>query len=312
MNIEPLHLFALPPKLSRLNLSAEQVRNLLIESESGLDNSFSGRIDRSAYSYLSDIRKDLFTPLNYNEKTKAAHPTFYELIKRCGTLTHSCFFRRGLCCAGANEAFQQVINLFSKMFQNNDNAPKKILIAGIGQSQEPFSYLAAIKEIIGEKRLEDVLELNTIDLQAKPPKDVLFEHAFLLEGEEPAFAKSSFIQDKFVKGLWTIIRGYRLNNNIFNYLSHTYNNKQKSLWAKRLQDEIVSYPTESFDVVSVNNVVGYINDDEEYYKTLKNLHRIIKPNGYIITDYEFLDEYIQVGDKNDFKEIGFGIFEKIK
>ena len=312
MNIDPLHLVALPQQLSRLNISAEQVRNLLTESESAFDDIISSRIDRSAYFYLSDIRKDLYTPKNYNEKTKAAHPTFYELIKRCGTLTHSCFFRRGLCCAGANEAFQQVINLFFKMFNNNDNTLKNMLIAGVGQSQEPFSYLAVIKEIIGEKRLEDVLELNTIDLQAKPPKDILFEHAFLLENEEPAFAKSSFIQDKFVKGLWTIIRGYRLNNNIFNYLSHTYNNKQKALWGTRLQDEIVSYPTEIFDVVSVNNVVGYINDDEEYYKTLKNLHRIIKPNGYIITDFEFLDEYATANDRNDFKQIGYGIFQKVK
>ena len=107
-----------------------------------------------------------------------------------------------------------------------------------------------------------------------------------------------------------IENGYRVNNSIFNYLYHTYNNKQKALWAKRLQDEIVSYPTESFDVVSVNNVIDYINDDEEYYKTLKNLHRIIKPNGYIITDLEFLDEYATVNDRNDFKQIGYGIFQK--
>lgn len=111
--------------------------------------------------------------------------------------------------------------------------------------------------------------------------------------------------------LATIKRGYRVNNDIFNYLYQTYCNKQKSQWAVKIQDVIESYPTEKFDVVSVNNVVGYINNDDEYFKTLKNLHRIIKPNGYIITDADFLQEYALLGDKNDFATVGIGIFQKL-
>ena len=267
-------------------------------------------IQSEVYSYLLAVEKDFLTPRNYNNKTKAAHPEFYTLANKNRSFTASHFFRRGAWISSQINLFSEVIDMFSNIFKHSNTPPKKMLIAGIGQSQEPFSYLAAIKEIIGERRLEDVLELNTIDLQAKPPKDILFEDAFMYDTETPQFAQSSFIRDKFVKGLSTVRNGYRVNNSIFNYLYHAYNNKQKALWAKRLQDEIVSYPTESFDVVSVNNVIGYINDDEEYYKTLKNLHRIIKPNGYIITDLEFLDEYATVNDRNDFKQISYGIFQK--
>ena len=274
------------------------------------NKSLMGMIKSEVYSYLLSVEKDFLTPRNYNNKTKTAHSEFYTLANKNKSFTASHFFRRGAWLGGQINVFSEVIDLFSKIFKHSNTPPKKMLIAGIGQSQEPFSYLAAIKEIIGKQRLEDVLDLNTIDMQAKPPKDILFEDAFMYDTETPQFAQSSFIQDKFVKGLLTVRNGYRVNNSIFNYLYHTYNNKQKALWAKRLQDEIVSYPTESFDVVSVNNVIGYINDDEEYYKTLKNLHRIIKPNGYIITDLEFLDEYAKVSDRNDFKQVGYGIFQK--
>lgn len=96
------------------------------------------------------------------------------------------------------------------------------------------------------------------------------------------------------------------------YLYHTYNNKQKSLWSVRIQDVIELYPTEKFDVVSINNVLVYIDNDDEYFKTLKNLHRIIKPGGTIITDANFLEEYSQVGNKNEFITLGTGIFQKCK
>ena len=42
-----------------------------------------------------------------------------------------------------------------------------MLIAGIGKSQEPFSYLSTLKSLFKNKKLTDILKLKTIDLQSK-------------------------------------------------------------------------------------------------------------------------------------------------
>lgn len=267
--------------------------------------------DVDKFEKITRIKKNILTVENYNEVTKKAHPDFYEISQYNLSLRASSFFRRGV-VLGETSYFKDVIDVFSTLFNKNTNDKKSILIVGIGRSQEPFSYLASIKELIKDKKLKDVLNLQTVDLQAKPTKNILLSctHYGGFWGKEPMFAKSSFIKYAQMYGDTVLQTGFRVNDEIFDYLYKTYNNKSKSKWATRIQDDIKNYPGNSFDVLSMNNVLGYIEDDDEYYSTIKNMPRIVKPNGFIITDTICENLFQKVGVDKMLTKISAGIFKK--
>lgn len=268
-------------------------------------------LDVDKFEKITRIKKNILTIENYNEVTKKAHPDFYEISQYNLSLRASSFFRRGV-VLGETSYFKDVIDVFSTLFNKNTNDKKSILIVGIGRSQEPFSYLASIKELIKDKKLKDVLNLQTVDLQAKPTKNILLSctHYGGFWGKEPIFAKSSFIKYAQMYGDTVLQTGFRVNDEIFDYLYKTYNNKSKSKWATRIQDDIKNYPDNSFDVLSMNNVLGYIEDDDEYYSTIKNMPRIVKPNGFIITDTICENLFQKVGVDKMLTKISAGIFKK--
>lgn len=267
--------------------------------------------DVDKFEKITRIKKNILTVENYDEVTKKAHPDFYEISQYNLSLRASSFFRRGV-VLGETSYFKDVIDVFSTLFNKNTNDKKSILIVGIGRSQEPFSYLASIKELIKDKKLKDVLNLQTVDLQAKPTKNILLSctHYGGFWGKEPMFAKSSFIKYAQMYGDTVLQTGFRVNDEIFDYLYKTYNNKSKSKWATRIQDDIKNYPDNSFDVLSMNNVLGYIEDDDEYYSTIKNMPRIVKPNGFIITDTICENLFQKVGVDKMLTKISAGIFKK--
>lgn len=267
--------------------------------------------DVDKFEKITHIKKNILTVENYNEVTKKAHPDFYEISQYNLSLRASSFFRRGV-VLGETSYFKDVVDVFSTLFNKNTNDKKSILIVGIGRSQEPFSYLASIKELIKDKKLKDVLNLQTVDLQAKPTKNILLSctHYGGFWGKEPMFAKSSFIKYAQMYGDTVLQTGFRVNDEIFDYLYKTYNNKSKSKWATRIQDDIKNYPDNSFDVLSMNNVLGYIEDDDEYYSTIKNMPRIVKPNGFIITDTICENLFQKVGVNKMLTKISDGIFKK--
>lgn len=267
--------------------------------------------DVDKFEKITHIKKNILTVENYNEVTKKAHPDFYEISQYNLSLRASSFFRRGV-VLGETSYFKDIIDVFSTLFNKNTNDKKSILIVGIGRSQEPFSYLASIKELIKDKKLKDVLNLQTVDLQAKPTKNILLSctHYGGFWGKEPMFAKSSFIKYAQMYGDTVLQTGFRVNDEIFDYLYKTYNNKSKSKWATRIQDDIKNYPDNSFDVLSMNNVLGYIEDDDEYYSTIKNMPRIVKPNGFIITDTICENLFQKVGVDKMLTKISAGIFKK--
>ena len=267
--------------------------------------------DVDKFEKITRIKKNILTVENYNEVTKKAHPDFYEISQYNLSLRASSFFRRGV-VLGETSYFKDVIDVFSTLFNKNTNDKKSILIVGIGRSQEPFSYLASIKELIKDKKLKDVLNLQTVDLQAKPTKNILLSctHYGGFWGKEPMFAKSSFIKYAQMYGDTVLQTGFRVNDEIFDYLYKIYNNKSKSKWATRIQDDIKNYLDNSFDVLSMNNVLGYIEDDDEYYSTIKNMPRIVKPNGFIITDTICENLFQKVGVDKMLTKISAGIFKK--
>lgn len=272
---------------------------------------------------------------NYTHNTTAqsftAHPDFYKFNS-----TQSCYFRRGavvLPCYG----YRDIEKTFNKIFDGNDKI-KSMLVVGIGHSQEPFSYLASIKSILKGKSLKQNLSLHTVDLQSKPDDKTLFVNAFydgIYEDDNiPKFAQNSFVLDRkykyyeeetkkiapdyyfmypFIKEMQNTeeILNYRVNDEILNFVKETYNNPEKSKWDCRIQDAILYYNNEKFDIVSANNVLPYIISNEEIINTIKNIKRVLKPNGYFITDpYEQAYWLKDTGVLDSFKEIYKGIYRK--
>ena len=264
-----------------------------------------------------------------------AHPDFYKYNS-----LQSCYFRRGA-VALASKGYNDIEEVFKKVFNREKNKLKNLLIVGIGNSQEPFSYLASIKSILKDKPLKKNVNLHTIDLQSKLDENNIWQNAFYDAEWDliPKFAKTSFIKDeKYSKKepnidnispdeiypyIYQLLFGktpntketrkteYRVNDEILNFLKDTYNNPEKSKWDSRVQETVLDYPDKTFDIVSANNVLPYIISENEILKTINQIKRTLKPGGYFITDpYEYPNSMKEKNVLDSFKEISKGIYQK--
>ena len=297
----------------------------------------------------------------YNRKKSGtvfnAHPDFYKYNS-----IQSCFFRRGSVLLACSKGYEDIENLFYKIFKTSPNVLKNMLIIGIGHSQEPLSYLASIKGILKNKELKNNLDLHTVDLQSKPERKDLKLQAFCKLHDYqtfPKYAEKGFVKDdiddwleiKHEKTLPSFINEYmhyflsyrkrwneleqkfhdaktvlnilknenkqknmrwRVNDEIFEFLEQTYNNPQKSKWDSRIQETILDYPDNKFDIISANNVLPYIISKTESAQTVKNIVRTLKPNGYFITDpYEYPYHVKVLSGYDNMKKTGLGIYQKV-
>ncbi len=285
--------------------------------------------------YISPVTSvNIYNQKRYNavKPNFTAHPDFY----KNGNSTASCYFRHGAVLLSGG-GYNKIENLFAKIFKTKIPEPKKMLIIGVGNSQEPFSYTSSIKGIIGKKPLKNNLDLYTVDLQSEPPEDELKKQALphLFEYEKlPKYAGKSFVKDSCEKWfgqeknkhnvldeyLYSITNPtpqkettiLRVNNEVFDFVKNTYNNPLKSKWDSRIQETILDYPDKKFDVISANNILPYIESDAEKLEVLKHIGRVLKTNGYFITDpYEFRTESIKDAGLDNFREISAGIYQKV-
>lgn len=214
---------------------------------------------------------------NYQTKYAPAfghHPDFEAIVLK-RPICYSEYFRRENTLSGP-QFFTDTLNVFRKVFTGN-NGPKKMLIAGIANSEEPFSYLSAIKQLNPNKPIEDVVDLYIIDLQSKPDRNKLFDDSYTMD-YIPEFAKGSFVYNPHPK---IACYDYRVSDELFNFLSETYNDPSKSRWESRLQE--AEYPEGYFDIISANNILYYI-PEPLVIPTYDNLYKAVKSGGYIITE----------------------------
>lgn len=284
------------------------------------------------------IISSINTNLKYSNKTHnikfQAHPDFDKLAK-ISNITASSYFRRGPVYGAPSELYKEIVTLFENIFKTKKDLPQKMLIVGIGNSQEPFSYLATIQDIIKDEKLESVLDLHTVDLQSKPTTQKLFYDSYYQYKFPPEYATSSFIPNKNIfqptnikdlspdyrlptalslvglndKQAELLNTNYRVNNDIFDYLHSTYENPQKSQWETRIQDASEQYKDNNFDIISINNTLYYISNPIERENTIDNIYRILKKGGILISD-PYYGENEGFNSSNLFKKIGFGIYEK--
>lgn len=243
---------------------------------------------------------------NNHRSVFKAHPEF-ETLRKSYNITASSFFRRSQYYGSPDTEFNDVINVLKNMFQQKPKKPKKILIAGIGNSQEPFSFLSVIYKFLGNIPLRKAVDMYCVDLQASPSKKILFKNSFYDAFGSPAFVPESFLVDKHNAGVSCFI--YRVKNEIFKYLWNVYSNPKKAQWETRIQDAITNFKEEQFDIISINNTLGYISTHQERNKVLQNISRCLKKGGILVTDpYKgYLKNYSGL---NGMKECAEGIFEK--
>lgn len=249
----------------------------------------------SDYSYNS-----YSVPRNSRKTAFKAHPDFVELSKEFN-IKASKYFRRGGYYGFPSNEFSQVIDTLKRFFINNTSDEKvKMLIGGVADSQEPFSMLAVIKNMIGKKSLDDVLDLYIVDLQSAPSQYKLYMDSFYDYRGLPKFAQSSFVREPFTKSQYP----YRVKGEILDYLSSVYKNPEKAKWESRLQEKVHDFKDESFDVVSVNNTLTYIKNSNTIIDTVKKLVGLLKSGGAFITDPHInYDEAMKCGVDEIYKGI---------
>lgn len=263
-------------------------------------------ISNYANNKNTNIKKQKSSNVNF-----CHHPDFIEL-KIKYKITASSYFRRGDLYGSPCKEFANVIDslklFFNEKMNHDKNGKVRMLIGGIGESQEPFSILAVVKQLIGNNKLNEVLDLNTVDLQSKPNKPQLFLQSFYEHNQKPEFVPESFVTED-ITGYGYKHHRYRVKNEIFKYLFDVYNNPEKAKWETRIQDAIKEYPENSFNVISVNNTIGYIYDPQVAMFVVKNIYKMLKPSGIFITDPDY-SSYKKVFSPEVSKEIYKGIYQK--
>lgn len=243
------------------------------------------------------------TSYNPNHTAFTHHPDF-EKLAQTEPIKASCFFRRdGIT---SSDSFLDIIKVFKTMFEGEIKTPKKMLIVGVADSQEPFSYLTAISQIRKDKPIEELLDLYIVDLQSAPNKNKLHKDSYAIEELIPNYARGGFIKSMRPSSYFYSVR---VRDDLFKFLKNTYNNPEKSKWESRIQEVIKDYPDNYFDIVSMNNVIFYLPNRDKS-PTMENIYRTIKKGGLYITEG---DLYVNKSTfASDMERINYGIFKKIK
>lgn len=234
-----------------------------------------------------------------------ARPEYERLMRSTwGQVLVSNFFRRGFVYNRQDSRFIDVINALKILFQKNDKP--KILVAGLGKAQEPFSILAVIKDLVKDKPLQDALDLHCVDLQPKMPDEALDRYTYLNDAQ-PLFAQGSFDFDPCVHDP---AKRYKIKPEIVEYLRAVFNNPQKTKWDTSIEEFATSSTSNAYDMVSVNNVFGYFKEKKLIGRTLNDICRSLKAGGILITDVS--DDYYKTLFPNlaKFKNLAPGIWQK--
>ena len=217
-------------------------------------------------------------------KSFKAHPDFDRLAKLY-QIKASSYFRRGALFGSPSDEFESVAQTLLEYFAKDMDSKKTMLIAGIADSQEPFSYLAVLKNYFPHKLLKEILDLYIVDLQSQPSSQKIKKDSFFDCYYKPDYATNSFVKDDGSKYGGFKYQKWRVKSEITNYLTKVYRNAKKSMWDSRIQEAINKYPNEKFDIVSINNTLIYIEDKSLIEKTLQQVIRILKPNGIFIQTF---------------------------
>lgn len=256
---------------------------------------------------INPLRFNTIKSINHNKTNSAqnkpniafcARPEYEKIDRDNLDARASYFFRRG--AYYEREKFQDVIDAIKLLLSGKE--PPKILIAGLGRAQEPLSYLAVIKDLSENKPLESLVDLHCVDLQPKISNTDLDNYAYLDTPKAPMFTKESF---EYIKnGSGKAHHHYKIKSDILEYLKEVFNNPQKTKWDTKIEEFSAKCPKKSYDMISINNVLMYIDDFKVRTNTIKNISKMLKQGGILITD-------MSMQHLRGFKSIKPGILKKM-
>jgi Methyltransferase domain len=186
-------------------------------------------------------------------------------------LKMTCFFRRGPSTGmSANEvadALLQTVKPGQKL---------KILVPGIANGEEPVSLLAMLRTQ-GHK-LDDI-DLHMMDLQ--PSSRFLLTRSMGLAPNGSPVRPPEYGTVGFVPGKNGF---YELDDATTHYMQRCLANPKKTEWETPVQVGLAKHADNTYDVVSCNNTLYYIDDMIARDQAHVDLVRILKPGGLLVTD----------------------------
>lgn len=206
----------------------------------------------------------------------SARPEYTELFEWCIGYTPrtSVFFRRGIAELGDRGRFSDVVNVLKSVFHRCQKP--KIMIVGIGKGEEPLSYLSVIKSLNPNRDLSSVVDLHCIDLQPKIDEGEIVDFFNPLGIGD--YAGDAFVYDEKREVFKTLPEVKKV-------LIETFNNPDKSKWDTLAQEFFSNTgDVQGYDIVSMNNVLGYIPDMKEAETLLENVSQRINDKGFLVSD----------------------------
>ena len=241
------------------------------------------------------FQTNYYLPLNFTARTE------YKILDRDYEVRASSHFRRGQLYGSASDEYRDVEDTIKLMYQNK--LKNKVLIVGVGKAQEPFSLTASIYSENWMRNLKDVLDLNCVDLGPKLTDEEV-ENASKLK---KWYNNKYYAIDSMKK---TDDGNYKFQDEICDLIKETFDSEEKTKWDTSVQEFVKDCPENSYDCISMNNVLGYIMSKQEKNDVISKMEKIIRPNGFLITDEIYSEYFKNNGLLTGFDQIFPGIYRK--
>lgn len=173
-----------------------------------------------------------------------------------------------------NRLFVAIANTIKKVC--NRNPKPSMLIVGVGNGEKPISYLATIKTLFPGRTLDEIVDLNCVDILSRVPESELMEHAKWPAGSPlPNYAKKGF---HLVTDSVSHSRKFLPQPEILDFLGKVFD--KNTQWETKIESYASKAAEDSYHLISINNVLCYIEDSDARKKLMEDIARILKPMEY--------------------------------
>jgi len=185
------------------------------------------------------------------------------------------------------EDLQILKSAFKNVF---DNKPKpSMLIIGVADLEEPFTYLSIFNEMKNHQPIESYLDLNCVDLKPKISDSKIDQISYLTK-----YYDYGYFEDRYGESFpWTSFFGeissskkYAILPKITEYLKKVLSDPKKAHWDTDVVDFALNETKKGkegkYDIISCNFVLDYLKDVKEEKETAFNLVNILNSGGLLI------------------------------
>lgn len=240
-------------------------------------------------------------------------PEYVNLNRKFPLLRYSFPFR-------TNCDLKDIVNTVKLAYQK-EKQPRFIII-GLGKGQELLSLISCIKSVFPSNKLEKIVDIDCVDLQPRLSEQefqkstkILRDIAFLPESIKKTIYRCEDESDKYVR--------HTFSQDVIDIASNILYKGDKTMWDTHAEDFTALCEPEKYDLLLINNVLMYINDNNpKKAKLIPNCGRILKTGGFLNTESESDYTNIKNADfwrvhitpylQSNFKKMFYDIWQKLK